>query len=1260
MATRICAARARAGAWFLTLAISGGIGGFGCDDEGPAEPDPGGPDAAMDLGADDVGPDVSAPDTSPSPDAAPDPEPDAGSDGDAGPVECDPPLAIVPDESFTSAFDLVVLEPTGGTGNYRFEMVENNSDAIVNALTGAYLAGPIENVADRVRLTDTRCIGEAFATVYITDPLEIRPQVVSVSSAQELRFTFVGGSGGSEYSLVINNSQATISEDGVYVAGPRLGRDVVKVRDPGTGLEDEAVISVVDDPTLSADPQRIFLPVGARMPITFRGGSGFFDVQRSGNSASYDPATRTFTGSVPGHTDFVFVDQFTPQTIEIGVDVAAPLQAPLGRSGRAQNAATVHGPGDLNGDGYADAIVGHPEPSIQSFADGAVMVYHGGPQGLIPDPVQILNGQARDDQYGRAIETVDVDGDDRPDLIVGSWNDDTEGGNRGAVYIYTGLEDGTFDPIPSQTIYGIRNNDQLGIAVDACDFNGDGMVDLAIAAYNYEDVAAEPRANNQGAVQIYLGSRAGFTARPDGGILTGGQLNEGGEWVGLANLRLGLALAAGDFDGDGLCDLAASATAFNGNGGGVFVYRGRAPDPDDEDDGGLNLIPARVYVGRGGNNLGRRLAMADVNQDGRADVIAGQHAHDGAAGGNSGAVRIFSGGPLAGVVRQYTYEEEASWVLEGDNGNDQRGIAVAVGLWNEDDIPDVVVGAWNDEPGEEGATNDVGGVSIFAGRRGQWPDPTPIYSAFGADAGSLFGEAVAIAGDIDGDSLPDLAVTAARDQSLGINVGRPFFVSGLTGRSRALDLPGAPAGSQNGRAIAAVGDVDRDGLSDLIVGAPEAPRPPDQLGAGLAYLYPGTDAGYASEPSVVFSGHFDHSTNDRFGFGAAGGDFDGDRLPDVFISAPREERPNNFDPATFAVDGQCPGRGGDQGMVYIYRGRQGPMDGSRPDYVYVGPRNGANAWQMLVTDINDDGRDDLIVGAPTWNQPDVDGGNNGGIQVVYGRAPDPDGRIRVLCDVAYTWAGRVNNAQTGRSLALMGDLDFDGCNDIAFGAYNENIDITPQEGDETPQGGMVRILFGWNGDGCASNRPRMITLGGEGNRPQAGWDISAGNVVGGPETDLVVGAINHVDPDNVRTGAVYVVDGEWLADLATHDPEQARPAVHPLGEGDARTVFYGREAGESFGRSVQVVGGRIIVGKLFSTIGEATRVGGADVYVIGQLGLPQRIAAIAGETWRQDGRIGEIIRNDRTRPLIVIGGFQASGLATDAGAVYYYNLSGLR
>ena len=1180
------------------------------------------------------------------PDGEPDPEPDAGADATTGPEACDPPLAIEPAEAFSAAFDLVVLTPTGGTGNHRFELVENNSGAIVNPLSGAYLAGSVEEVDDRVRLTDTACIGDAFATVHVTRPLEIRPSQVAVATRQMLQFDVVGGSGRGEYRLRINNTQSTLTREGGYTAGPRFGRDVVVVRDPGTGLEAEAVVSVVEDPTLAADPPQLFLPLDAEMPVTFVGGSGWFDITREGRTATYDPPTRTFRATSPGRTRFDLQDQYTPQEITIVVDVVEPQQAPLGRAGRGLDTAIFHGPGDLDRDGYPDGILGHPEPSIEAFSDGAVFLYRGGPQGLRAAPVQVINGRAREDQFGRALTTADIDRDGHPDLIVGSWLDDLAGENRGAVYIYPGLPDGTFGDEPLQTLTGVRNGDNFGIALAACDFNGDGLTDLAITASAYENTGAEYAADNQGGVLVFLGSEAGFRLTADGGILPGGTLNAEGIFVGAGGLALGTSLAAGDIDGDGVCDLAAAAPGAGGNNGVIHVFRGRLPDPAG--DGGLAAPPNRIYTGANANNLGRALAVADINGDRRADIIATEPGYDAPAAANAGAVRIFSGGPLAGPVRQTTPVTEAQYTWAGRAANQTAGVSLAVADQTGDRIVDLVIGSRFDENPAAGAVVDTGSISVIPGRADDWPAAEPSLVAYGATRGEQFGDTVAVLGDVDGDGETDLGTLASRESSLGINVGRPFFISGADARTRALDLPGAPAGAQNGFSIAAVGDIDRDGLSDLVVGAPATPLP-DQLNAGVAYLYRGTETGYAREPTTTFVGHPGHSANDRFGFDITGGDFDGDGIPDVFISAQAEQRDANLPADTYAVDGNCP-RAGGQGAVYIYRGGDQPIAPARPDYIFYGPgNNNANLARIAAIDLNDDGRDDLLAG----------GGGFNGFQVIYGRSPAPDGRIRVLCDPAYTFNTRGANTGIGQSFTLLGDINFDGCNDFAVGAPRETADRSGAGGPVTNQAGTVRVFYGWNNEGCG--RERTVVIGGEVANGLFGHSVAAGNVIGGAEIDLVIGAPNTTNDGNVRTGGVFVVDGAYLASLPSEPPDRLQPAIFSVAPAGAdRTLLLGTENAESFGRSVTVIGGRVIAGRLAGRVGLRTNIGGAQVYGFHASGLPYRAAAIAGETWRQNSLIGEVLARDRTRPFLAIGGYQASGLATDAGAVYVYNLSGVR
>lgn len=1214
-------------------------------------------DAAPDEGSGDDRPDAALDRGLPPDLALPPLEPDMAT----GPTDCDPALAIEPASGFIGALDLLTLTGSGGTGSYRFELIENNSGAILNPVTGAYVAGEVSSVTDLVRMTDTGCLGEAMADVAVVEPVELRPSQIEVPPSQVVRFDGLGGSGAFEFSLRVNNTGADLSPQGIYTAGPTLGRDVVEARDPGTGLVGEAVVTVSANPILAAEPAQMYLTVGSTLPIRFGGGSSWFDIEQSGQSADFDQVQQTVTGLAPGRTTFNLTDRYTRQRLEYVVDVAGPLEADLVRAGRNLVASAVHGPGDIDGDGWADAIVGMPESTIEAFSDGAVYVYRGGPQGLNSEPAQVLHGAARSDEFGRAVTTADLDGDGHLELIVGSWLDDAAGGDRGAVYVYPGLPEGFFGDAPSRVLYGPRGGDRLGLSLAICDFNGDRFLDIAAGAWLADYIPEEgDRRNDTGAVMVFLGSESGFRDAPDGGILYGGSINEEGDWTYRQGYRLGLAMDAGDIDGDGLCDLATSTLNSGGNHGAVHVYRGRAPEvyEDTIDLGGLDPLPARIYAGAGGNQLGRRLAVADLNGDLRADVIAGQHLYDGPGLANAGAIRVFSGGPLAGPVRQLTPEAEHDWLWSGDTANDNAGSAIATGDWNGDGQVDLLIGSWADERPIDEPVPDTGSVAVLLGQRGAWPDAAPTFRAYGPEAGGRFGESVAMLGDVTGDGIADLATLAGADPSLGIRVGRPFFVGGDGLPPRGLLMPGDASGAWNGWAAAAVGDVDRDGLSDLVVGAPDAARAPNVLLTGRVFLYRGVEGGYDPSPAAVLEGHFDHTANDRFGYAMAGGDFDGDRAPDIFIGATGEERPNSFDPEQFEVIGDCAGRQNDQSAVYIYRGREGGPDPARPDYIYYGFRGGADLRSILVADMNDDGRQDLIVGGMLWDNPDQQGNDQGAIEIVYGRAPSDDGRTVVLCDVAYRWFGPVGGARAGKALALMGDVDRDGCNDVAIGAYNTNVDRSPAAGDETPQGGSVHVLFGWNRDGCAV-QPRMVSLAGGGNRPQAGWSLATGNLIGDPRPDLAIGAINHTFRGNERSGAVYVVDGAWLAELEPEEANVDRPTYHPLGPADDQVVLLGSVPGEQYGYALEVVGGRLFVTRPVGVVGEQRAIGGAEVYVFDQ-GVPRRVAQLSGETWRSGGRMGDAIISDRTRPLLTIGGRQASGLGTESGAAYTHDLSALR
>ena len=348
---------------------------------------------------------------------------------DAPLPDCEPALAVSPETGFRNAFGLLQLEPSGGTGAYRFELFENNSDALVNEITGSYLAGDVVGAVDRVRLTDVGCAGSAEASVEIVDPIVVRPLFVELEKRSGFTFEVEGGSGQLSFELIRDPSGGRITPAGAYTAGRDEGSDVIQITDVGTTQSVEAVVRVKADAPMDLRAERIIIPRGSRFAVDARGGSGWFDL--SGGDGVVAWTDETIEGLIPGRTVVTVHDRFGGQEAELEVTVSDPLFSDLPRSGDRFDAARALAPGDLDGDGRADAILALPEADVEFANAGAVMIYSGRRAGLSPQPTQILTGSARHDWFGWDAALADVTGDGRLDLVVGSPPADATGSNSG-------------------------------------------------------------------------------------------------------------------------------------------------------------------------------------------------------------------------------------------------------------------------------------------------------------------------------------------------------------------------------------------------------------------------------------------------------------------------------------------------------------------------------------------------------------------------------------------------------------------------------------------------------------------------------------------------------------------------------------------------------------------------------------------------------------------------------------------------------------
>jgi hypothetical protein len=279
---------------------------------------------------------------------------------------------------------------------------------------------------------------------------------------------------------------------------------------------------------------------------------------------------------------------------------------------------------------------------------------------------------------------------------------------------------------------------------------------------------------------------------------------------------------------------------------------------------------------------------------------------------------------------------------------------------------------------------------------------TPVRTGEAAD--DRLGEAVAGIGDFDGDGFDDLAMGAPGFATSEPNTGRVYVHFGGVRATpvTALVLEGLTPGEEFGSSLAGIGDVNADGLADLLVGAPANESAGVQ--SGRAYVFLGTHLA-GTMPDLVLD---PASTNERFGSAlAGGGDLNGDGHPDFVVGAPADG-PGSSAP----------------GSVYVYFG--GPAIDAQPDLVINGSQPGESfgAAVAIVPDFNGDGFDDLLVGAPTHSGSGVDSGR--AYLFLGGAQFEPTFDLML--------SGEAPQDRFGASLAAIGDADGDGFGDFLIGA----------------------------------------------------------------------------------------------------------------------------------------------------------------------------------------------------------------------------------
>jgi hypothetical protein len=447
--------------------------------------------------------------------------------------------------------------------------------------------------------------------------------------------------------------------------------------------------------------------------------------------------------------------------------------------------------------------------------------------------------------------------------------------------------------------------------------------------------------------------------------------------------------AAGDLNGDGIGDLIVGAPG----AGSSYVVFGRTDFPNPFPVSGLNGNNGFRLDGGGGNGV----AVAgggDVNGDGFADLVVGAPL-DAYTGEHAGSTYIVFGaqGSFPASVDLALLTKPTGFRQDGGPGDASGSAVTDAADLNNDGIADVVIGAPFDG-------KHSGSAYVVFGRTAGYGAPKRLKRLSGANGFRLkdgirkadAGSSVASAGDVNHDGIDDV-ILGAPGEFESKKTGSTYVVFGTTaGRPSEIDLggldgnngfriDGVHAGDGSGFSVAGAGDVNHDGIADLIVGAPYADPNGSMSGAGFVIF--GKNPPFLATFSLASLDGTNGfrlegvAAHDQCGYAvAAAGDINNDGIDDVIIAA-----------STTASGGQV------IGSAYVVFGRS---SGFRPvvDLTSLDGTNGfridGNSEQHITNvnavagagDVNGDGVSDVIVGLPNAG---IDGPLAGTSDVIYGR-----------------------------------------------------------------------------------------------------------------------------------------------------------------------------------------------------------------------------------------------------------------------------------
>ncbi len=471
--------------------------------------------------------------------------------------------------------------------------------------------------------------------------------------------------------------------------------------------------------------------------------------------------------------------------------------------------------GDVNGDGFDDLIIGAPGDN-NTFAlndAGVVYVYFGASS--LPSTYDLRNhtgliieGADPDDLQGAALAACDFNDDGIDDIITGAPYADGQGNlrtNSGEVYIFYG---GSYltnlgywnlsSSVANTTIFGNNSGDFFGSYLAVGNINLDTYDDLIVGAPGGDGVNPLAGVPESGEAVVIFGNKSTFPIE-DLNLSTSFNFTTiyGEDMFD----RFGAVVAGGgDFNGDGIEDIAVSAPDARGPGDAapnhgevcVIFWNDNISKFIDLNDFSINAN-LTVYGARSGDNLGEYSAiLSDITGDNLAELIVGAPNANGISGSgpsDSGATYIINGTQMITSNENWDlFFKNADHEIYFPTAGDESGSWLDSFDWNDDGIDDILISApYGDGPSNN--FNNVGEVICINGSPSLPPVINlqtfdPPYLFFGSDNGDRFGHVIAH-GDLNGDSYLDLislADYADGKNEVRIDGGEIYVIFGVTSK----------------------------------------------------------------------------------------------------------------------------------------------------------------------------------------------------------------------------------------------------------------------------------------------------------------------------------------------------------------------------------------------------------------------------------------------------------------------------------------------